>query len=294
MKMKTILVLLVGTFSLIQPSAQAVVYGSDNRTDLFQVTNPIYQKAASSVAALMASAKLNPPAATLDANGDIHPYSLVYGQVDQLCTDERFYHQPDLANCSGFLIAPNLIATAGHCMETQDYCTKYDWVFDYTVSSDGQTSVTIPQANVYHCAKIVAHVQDDATETDLAIVQLDRAVTGHTPIALDPTSNLTFGDKVVLAGFPSGLPMKLSEGQVTDFDDHLYWTNVDDMVINSGSLIFNANTGNAEGIFVMGTHDFTLDPILQNCFRMFTLAASGGLERVVKISALIPYFNAAN
>jgi hypothetical protein len=261
-----------------------VVYGTDDRVDLFHVTNPVYLKAANSVGALMATAKLT----SVDVNGMVQIYELEYGPMNHLCTDERFYVQPAAANCSGFLVGPDLIATAGHCMETQDYCTKYSWVFDFQVSSDNQTQVNVPETSIYTCKEIVAHVEDTANETDFALVRLDRPVTGHQPIPLRKDLGTTYGTKVVLAGYPSGLPLKLSEGSVTDFDTHRYWTNVDSFVLNSGSLIFNAQTGEAEGILDGGAHDYTFDAV-NSCFRSFVLDPAGGEEIVTRIQAIIPY-----
>jgi hypothetical protein len=268
------------------PYKSAVVYGSDNRLDLFEVTDPVYLNAANSVGALMATAKLQ----FHDAQGNVNIYSNEYGAMNHLCKDEKFYVQPAAANCSGFLVGPDLIATAGHCMSSQDYCTKYSWVFDFNVKTSTQTKVTVPQSSVYTCKEIVAHVEDRATETDFALVRLDRPVAGHTPILPRQDRGTTYGTKVVLAGYPSGLPMKLSEGTVTDFDEHQYWTNVDSFVINSGSLIFNAETGEAEGILVGGNHDYTLDNV-NSCFRSFVLDPKGGQERVTRIQSVMPYLN---
>src|SRR5690606_25377246 len=49
------------------------------------------------------------------------------------CSSERFTEQPNPGMCSGFLIAPDLIATAGHCVTLDNFCEEYEWVFDYKV-----------------------------------------------------------------------------------------------------------------------------------------------------------------
>ena len=39
-----------------------------------------------------------------------------FGDSNDLCQTERFRDQPIGAFCSGFLVAPDIIATAGHCV----------------------------------------------------------------------------------------------------------------------------------------------------------------------------------
>lgn len=40
----------------------------------------------------------------------------------------KFLDQPTCANCTGFLIAPDILVTAGHCIETMSKAEDYVWL----------------------------------------------------------------------------------------------------------------------------------------------------------------------
>jgi V8-like Glu-specific endopeptidase len=106
--MRNLLLLLLS----IQTSFAAVtqVYGVDDREDIHKINNPLIQKLALSTAAMFESGSVT-------KKGDdytIHDKSLQ--AVESMCYGERFNYQPATAKCSGFLIAPNLLMTAGHCL----------------------------------------------------------------------------------------------------------------------------------------------------------------------------------
>src|SRR5690606_30794344 len=99
-----------------------------------------------------------------------------------ICAKERFSQQISAANCSGFLVAPNVLVTAGHCIRSDFDCSTYKWVFDYKVDHADQTSVTVPQTSVYSCKKIIERSLDNATKNDFAVIELDRAVLDRSPL----------------------------------------------------------------------------------------------------------------
>ena len=51
-----------------------------------------------------------------------------------MCPDERFAAQPANADCSATLIAPDIMLTAGHCINS---CGDSRFVFDYYVTAGG-------------------------------------------------------------------------------------------------------------------------------------------------------------
>lgn len=86
------------------------VYGTDDREDINEISDPLIQKLAQSTAAMF-----NREMIEQTDNG----YELYYktlGEAQNMCHGERFFSQPASSKCSGFLIAPNIIMTAGHCL----------------------------------------------------------------------------------------------------------------------------------------------------------------------------------
>jgi hypothetical protein len=109
-----------------------------------------------------------------------------------LCRNERFSQDPFLSySCTGFLVGPDLIATAGHCMvntgesrhETDTYCQAFSWLFDFRFSSSGKLNLDeVPAENLYRCKEVIYAVKDEkAPFRDFALVRLERPVVGRTP-----------------------------------------------------------------------------------------------------------------
>ncbi len=224
-----------------------IVYGKDDRVDTFASPSPLFRKLALSTAAQIHQDNI----AFRAGNAELRGKSL--GEMYHLCSKERFYYQPFIANCSGFLVAPDIIATAGHCVESKDMCTQYRWVFDYKVDHEKQSNISVPESNVYKCREILIRKSDKAL--DFALVRLERAVNDRSPVKL--ANEMKKGTPVVLIGHPSGLPQKIADNaviksiSVTEFK-----ANVDAFQINSGSAVFNAITGDLLGILVRGQKDY--------------------------------------
>lgn len=225
-----------------------IVYGDDNRIDTFESTSALYQRIAKSTAAMVPKEKMKVRGNTVELLGQ------ELGRQFRLCEKERYYHQPFVANCSGFLVAPDIIASAGHCFEDRSDCTQNSWVFNYKVDDAKQRHVSVSTSDVYKCTEILEQSLTD--KTDFALIKLDRPVIGVTPVKL-AAKEITVGTKVVMIGHPSGLPQKITDQAVvksvtaTEFKATL-----DAFQINSGSAVFNAENGELVGILVRGLVDY--------------------------------------
>src|SRR5215210_5858386 len=83
---------------------QKVIYGTDNRVDLFQINDPLILGAADGVVALFDRSDV-----VDNGNGTSTLQTQNFGTARNLCTTERFRDQPIGCFCSGFLVAPNII-----------------------------------------------------------------------------------------------------------------------------------------------------------------------------------------
>lgn len=229
-----------------------VIYGADDRKDLYQVTDANLLRLADSTVAMIASEKLT-------AKGEVaHLDAGTFGESNNLCTDEPFYQQPDAADCSGSLVGPDLVLTAGHCVQSENDCLKNSFVFGYAVYVDGATAVnTLRAQDIYQCAKIVVQRWEPGREgLDYAVVQLDRPVPDHAPLRLRRSGVLETGSDLVVIGHPYGLPVKIAGGaQVRAVKPGYFTANLDTYRGNSGSAVFNAHTGLIEGVLVRGSRD---------------------------------------
>lgn len=195
--------------------------------------------------------------------------SLGVDKVIKICSEERFATQPSAGNCSGFLIAPDLILTAGHCTSDPKDCSNYSWVFDYKVEKEtGKIPTNIPAANIYKCKQIVSSSLLTPIKIDFGIILLDRPVTDRSPLDLRLSGKIANNQEIFVIGGPSGLPTKVTPGANVRDNSNLYQfsANLDTYGGNSGSAVFNASTMQIEGILVQGEKDYTLDTD-KNCIR---------------------------
>lgn len=231
---------------------QEVIYGDDNRLDYFEETDPSLRALSDSTVALMSSSQIKP------AVDGVHPLNgSNYGSSLSLCSDEKFVSQNAGAFCSGFLIAPDVVVTAGHCITDLESCGDTSFVFGYRVSVPGVLPSSAPASEVYSCASLV-HTQSPSDGADFAIVKLDRPVVGHAPLAMNLSSAVAVGDSLVVMGYPEGLPLKIAgDAAVRSVDKPGFFVaNTDTYGGNSGSAVVNTRTGLVEGVLVRGEKDF--------------------------------------
>lgn len=229
-----------------------VVYGDDNRLDYYQVTDTRMLSLADSTVALIRGDELTPVVGTSAFEYDPTTFEQAYS----LCKSEPFREQPSAGFCSGFLVAKNLVATAGHCIRTATDCSTTKFVFGYQMNSAGANPTEVDGSQIYSCSKIIHSVVEMAGK-DYAVIQLDREVTDHSPLRIRRTGAVQVGDGITVVGYPSGIPMKISGGaNVRKVEKGYFVANLDTYGGNSGSAVFNSTTGDVEGILVRGETDF--------------------------------------
>ncbi|MBS1961436.1 MAG: trypsin-like peptidase domain-containing protein [Bdellovibrionales bacterium] len=275
----------VSAFASGGTPGEKVIYGSDDRLDLYQVQNSRDVGLADSTVALIEAQNL-----TLNAG----KYAIAAGQFGRefgLCTDEPFFDQPSGAFCSGSLVAPDLIITAGHCIKNAGDCASTKFVFGYAVKKEGAFPTEAAAANVVGCKEIVARKQE-GNGADYAVIRLDRSITNHAPLAINRANDLKDGDHVGVIGHPSGLPTKVAFGDSlvrTVNKPGYFMANLDTYGGNSGSAVFNTKTGLIEGILVRGENDFVY---VNGCRKSNVCPATGcrgeDVTKIAEVAKLIP------
>jgi len=182
-----------------------VIYGEDNRKDVFESTDSALVELSKSTAAMISSDKLK------SLNGDI----VISAQTLEsrgICAKERFSKQISAANCSGFLVAPNILVTAGHCIKSEYDCATYKWVFDFKVDHADQGDVQVPKNYVYSCKKMISRTLDQMSKDDYAVIELDKKVTDRRPLTFRKSGKISKGSSLAVIGHPTGLPTKIADG----------------------------------------------------------------------------------
>ncbi len=281
--MKLLLISLLFTLN-----AQAAIYGKDDRLEIFQSLKVIRTQA-KSIAAMI-------PIEAFKKTRGGHDYKIVaplYKDLEfmdsddwdvledvigvelnankiKMCKGVKFYAQPMASSCTTFLVASDLLMTAGHCVISEKVCEEFAFVFDYTAEHNYQSEIFVDPKNIYTCSKVqysgyVEPTMDDLisgnerVSRDFAIIKLSKKVKNRRP--LKAISKWTQREKhpVYTIGTPMGLPLKYSGlGHIipTSIEKNSFVTNLDTFSGNSGSPIFSGKSGKIIGILVSGAEDF--------------------------------------
>jgi V8-like Glu-specific endopeptidase len=232
---------------------QRVIYGPDNRLDLFLVKDPLVLGNADGIAAICEVGNI------LDnGDGTSSIQTVNFGTAENLCTSERFREQPLGCFCTGFLIAPDIIATAGHCIDHTDARTPLNnvrFVFGFRMINALTANIAISNNEIFRGKRTIARVFT-GDGPDWALVQLDRPVTNHRVLPIR-FGRIAENQAVYVIGHPMGLPTKFADGaNVRDNTQSPFFiANLDTYGGNSGSPVINGNTHVVEGILVRGNPD---------------------------------------
>ncbi len=226
-----------------------VIYGEDNRVDVLEASAQ-YQELASKTLAMIAKDKI-------DENFVLH--GEILGVRKNLCKDERFYNQLAPATCSSFLVGEDILVTAGHCIKNQVDCDRFVFVKNFYQESPEQRNFKFTAEQIFYCKEILE--QRKTNVLDYAVIRLDRKVPGVIPFKYRRKGKIKKKTPVIVIGQPSGMPTKVADHAYVrgNFFPWYFSTTLDTFGGNSGSVVINAETFEAEGILVRGEIDYVLD-----------------------------------
>lgn len=255
----TLKALLITTLTLTSLSAVAakvpvtpkVIYGQDDRMDVYESSDNLMKELALSTAAQIMDRNLV-------VEGDVISIKAETLEESGICKSERFSQQPAAGNCSGFLIAPDKLVTAGHCLNSEFDCGSHSWVFDYSNTTEEKSVFKLSKSQVYKCTKIIERQKDSRTMADYAVLKLDRPVEGRTPLKYRKEGKPANDAVLTVIGHPTGLPTKITAAaDMRNNTNPVYFvTNADTYGGNSGSAVVDSRTGIVEGILVRGDTDY--------------------------------------
>lgn len=264
----------------IQDSKSDVIYGTDDRHEVENYPDDLIQSYSHSVAGMVFTQQLflDEP----DSNEKIDFYRETLSETNpHYCPNMRFNQQFTLPRCTGFLVAKDVLLTAGHCVDNASKCSDdYRWIFNYTSKSD-----QINLDDIYKCKKIITSkfiqkrkkiihgIASALISIDYALIILEpekeKNNTQRHPLPFRKTGRPLPYTPVLTLGHPLGLPMKIADNAYLDpilklsdnpIDSFLFGfnrsiSNLDNFVGNSGSPVINVNTGRVEGLLLGGADD---------------------------------------
>jgi len=211
--------------------ALAVIYGTDSRLEEYQVdkfTAPMGRGVGAFVAKQLINSRFYP----------------IVGKEANLCPRaDPFENQTALARCGGFLIGPDLVATAGSCVLDQvsqtSLCQSLGFILNYVTYGPLSNYDVFSPNEIAYCKRVingstplfrsaVINVTTGATgpvEIDApnwAIVQLDRSFPGSYYERFRSFKHLHLNERVITIGHPLGAPRKYDvEGRIWAIDGGL-------------------------------------------------------------------------
>jgi V8-like Glu-specific endopeptidase len=216
-------------------------YGTDDRQDVYELLGENLEDADSVVA-------LFPEYQVHDlGDGTAALLTVNYGDYYNLCPSERFREQPIGSFCSGVLVAPDIIATAAHCIQGETIA-DIRFVFGYHMRDKDTPKLVINNSDIYQGVEVIAWQLDEAG-ADWALIRLDRPVVNHRIARIREAGRVSDGQALHIIGHPTGLPAKFAGGG-TVRDNHnraFFVENMDAYAGNSGSPVFNSTTHIVEG-----------------------------------------------
>lgn len=227
-----------------------VIYNEDGRKDYFEVNDTKLIELARSTAVFIATEHLQ-----ADHQADCYRLKNEPATLP-LCPDEKYISQPQWGFCSGSLVAPDVILTAGHCVANSKECQTTKIVFDYQVRGKDEKIKLFKSENVFSCKEIIYRTEQNQG-ADFALIRLDRPTLNRTVLKFSELE-ASFKDQLLIVGYPLGLPLKFTfNGKVrSTMNDYFFVAEVDTFTGNSGSPVFNQDTLEILGVLSRGEKDF--------------------------------------
>ncbi len=263
----------VGSELVLKESS--AIYGKDDRKDVYTITKPEILNLTKFVGAQISSYALGYDSS--NSNYYIMAQTL-RERKSKLCLTQtlNFHDQISPAKCSGFLIAPNLYLTKGHCLTNRDKEGKPEEikhdeiekisainlspiriVFNFFQKAD-KSEIRISPKDIYTVKSIVEINYSDSS--DFAILELDRNFPEKINLKFETEKKTKLNDPLIMIGAPGGIPIKVTDnGKVRQIEKREYVTDLDAFHGNSGSMVYNLRTKEVIGTLDSGEDDYIED-----------------------------------
>jgi len=205
--------LLTGALSCVLSSSPttsqsaALIYGSDDRVEYFEVSGTEQQaRMASAMVALIPKTFIEGTGSTISLSA-----APTWGAAAGLCPGTRFADQPAAALCTGVLVDQDLVLTADHCVRVLPLA-DLTVAFGYYYRDVGMLAI-----DTVDITSIVAEELDGEGTTprlDYAWLRLRApAPASHLPAPIKTLgASIEVGSAIVSIGAGGGIPLKLDSG----------------------------------------------------------------------------------
>lgn len=183
----------------------------------------------------------------------------------------KYLDEPLVGSCTGFLIAPDILVSAGHCIKSNKEAKEYIWYFGFIDTKDYNQYtgyLTLDPDNIFEVDDVMDAMWfsgyktlSDGTKIDVdydySYMKLKRK-SDRRPYRFRTGGEVEKYQRMYTIGAPTGLPLKLADNAYVVDITHDSWfkTNIDGFPGNSGGPVFNSG-GYIEGIHVRGSRTYS-------------------------------------
>jgi V8-like Glu-specific endopeptidase len=185
-----------------------------------------------------------------------------------------------LSSCSGFLVSPDILVTAWHCLKDKTDCKKNLWLLDYNESQS-----VFSKNQIVYCKEII----DSKASVDYALVRLSKPVLDRKPLKLRRSGKVNKEAKLTVIGHPLGLPKVVTDQAFLQGNilNNTFTILSDTYSGNSGSPVIDTKTSLVEGMLTKGDRDFEMD-FNNQCYRSAQCNEQWCKGETILRSVLIP------
>lgn len=171
---------------------------------------------------------------------------------DPLASELR---EPTVGTCTGFIVAPDLVLTAGHCIDAVDHVGNLRVVLDYA-REDGTLPRRLGKDQVF---SVSVDARSEDARHDWATLRIRGGSFPRRVAPLCRPSDICDGREGVWSiGHPLGMSRRyLAQHRVLRRSESHVVTDLDTYVGSSGSPVFDRHVGRVLGLVVSGRPDFS-------------------------------------
>lgn len=248
--------------AILTPAGKADIYGEDGRRFIEdEGVAPWMRRLGRSVGAMVSPDNAG-------ADGAVSFPEETTREASNYCAEERLVDERTVATCTVFLVAPDLVMTAGHCVPRG--CNEGPIVFGLD-RARAEAGYLAPET--FRCARVEARLQSEGY--DWALLRLDRATS--LPSLQLAASDPAEGTNLALIGHGQGMPQQAVLGGVVlnEGPRSFFVTDLDAFGGSSGSPVFSMETREVVGILTSGGYDFAVDEAAE-CVRAVRCEEASG------------------
>lgn len=239
------------------------IYGEDKRKLIINTESNLVYELSRSVALQVSKNKIK-KSSQVKQIIDYRPL----GDEFNLCHDEPYFDLPTIGDCTGFLIADDLLMTAGHCVNEKYKCSDKVWIFDYNGQAENygnKWELNFDSENTYSCKEVITYEDSEKNGqyTDYGIIRLDRKVKDRNYLNISKSLFYKNSSTHTMIGHSLGMPKMYVDNLKIEglLDKKLVnaYGMIDSFSGNSGSPIIDEKNKLVVGILIRGEEDFLYD-----------------------------------